>query len=55
MLFAGGSSVKMFLALSAVTSLLVETHPNLWMAITSFTLLDHYVIRADDDVTYLLD
>ena len=53
MLWAGSSSVKFWLALAAVTSMISDTHYWTWVALVTFQLVDHYIIRADDDSTYL--
>ena len=53
MLWAGSSSVKFWLALAAVTSMISDTHYWTWVGLVTFQLVDHYIIRADDDSAYL--
>ena len=49
----GRLAVKFWLALAAVTSMISDTHYWTWVALVTFQLVDHYIIRADDDSAYL--
>ena len=50
----GGQLVRQFwLALAAVASMISDTHYWTWVALVTFQLVDHYIIRADDDSAYL--
>ena len=50
----GGQLVRQVLArAAAVTSMISDTHYWTWVALVTFQLVDHYIIRADDDSAYL--